>query len=88
MARGTIEIFVDRCKGCQLCVEACPKDLLQVDTEHVNARGYYPVKLVDPENACTGCGICAMACPDVSIKVYRVPRSGKRQTEVASTSPA
>ncbi|MBN1284966.1 MAG: 4Fe-4S binding protein [Anaerolineae bacterium] len=86
MARGTIEIFADRCKGCQLCVAACPKNLIHVETDHVNARGYYPVKLVDPENACTGCAICAMACPDVSIKVYRMPRAAGRPREVVTAS--
>jgi 2-oxoglutarate ferredoxin oxidoreductase subunit delta len=37
----------------------------------VNARGYYPAMLADPDGQCTGCALCAVACPDVCITVYR-----------------
>jgi 2-oxoglutarate ferredoxin oxidoreductase subunit delta len=39
--------------------------------EGFNARGYRPVKLVDPEGRCTGCTLCAIICPDVVFTVYR-----------------
>lgn len=71
MAKGRIEINEDYCKGCSLCRIACPQHVIQMATDRVNVRGYYPAMLVDPEGKCTGCAICAVACPDVCITVYR-----------------
>jgi 2-oxoglutarate ferredoxin oxidoreductase subunit delta len=71
MAKGRIEIDEDNCKGCTLCLIACPQSVIQTYTDRVNARGYYPARLVDPDGKCTGCAICAVACPDVCITVYR-----------------
>ena len=71
MAKGRIEINEDYCKGCTLCLIACPQGVIEMSTTYVNAKGYYPAALVDPEQKCTGCAICAVACPDVCITVYR-----------------
>jgi len=71
MAKGRIEINEDNCKGCTLCLIACPQQVIEISNEHVNAKGYYPAMLVDPNEKCTGCAICAVACPDVCITVYR-----------------
>lgn len=71
MAKGRITINEDRCKGCTLCMIACPQDVICMVTDHVNNRGYYPSSLVDPDGKCTGCAICAVACPDLCITVYR-----------------
>lgn len=70
MATGTILINTERCKGCELCTTACPKDLIVMD-EALNAKGYHPAKLVDPHNTCTGCSLCAVMCPDAVITVFR-----------------
>jgi len=67
---STIVIDEERCKGCQLCTMACPKELVKM-AEYFNAKGYHPAKLVDPDHECTGCAMCAMMCPDVAITVYR-----------------
>ncbi len=69
--KGRIEIKEAKCKGCTLCVIACPQNVIAMVTEYVNAKGYYPAHLVDPEGKCTGCALCAVACPDVCITVYR-----------------
>lgn len=74
MTSGTILIDTERCKGCTLCVVACPKDLIAIDEKTLNAKGYHPVTLVDNENQCTGCAICAVMCPDAAITVLREPR--------------
>ena len=58
------------CKGCDLCVAACPKKILVLDTARVNAKGYNPVQCTDME-ACTACAICARVCPDSVIKVEK-----------------
>ncbi|NDJ53334.1 MAG: 4Fe-4S dicluster domain-containing protein [Chloroflexi bacterium] len=74
MAKGTIFINQDRCKGCTLCTTVCPKDLIEMDQETLNALGYHPALLVDPSDDCTGCTLCAVICPDVCITVYREAR--------------
>ena len=71
MAKGTIFVDQDRCKGCGLCVTACPQDVLALEEETLNAKGYHPAVLIDPDNKCTGCAICTIVCPDVCITVYR-----------------
>ncbi|MCL2203690.1 MAG: 4Fe-4S binding protein [Defluviitaleaceae bacterium] len=58
------------CKGCRLCIDACPKDILTLDTSRVNAKGYNPV-LCNDITACTACAICARVCPDAVIKVEK-----------------
>ncbi len=71
MAKGTVVIDVDRCKGCELCTDACPQSVLVMGSDAFNARGYRPVQLIDPDAKCTGCGLCAVMCPDVVLTVYR-----------------
>jgi 2-oxoglutarate ferredoxin oxidoreductase subunit delta len=66
----TIVIDEDMCKGCELCTNVCPKDLVKM-AEYFNLKGYHPSRLVDPDDDCTGCTLCALMCPDVAITVYR-----------------
>ena len=58
------------CKGCGLCVLACPKKILQVSKTKLNRKGHAPVECTDPA-ACVGCASCAMMCPDCVITVER-----------------
>lgn len=67
--RGAITVNTVRCKGCNLCVVACPCDTLALAAD-VNDRGYHYAQMVHPEN-CTGCASCAWVCPDACIEVYR-----------------
>ena len=39
MRKGYVEILVDRCKGCEMCVAACPNDLLTFPMETLNKAG-------------------------------------------------
>ncbi len=66
------KITVDEtyCKGCEMCVIACPKKLLRLAPDRINAKGYHPAEISD-QSACTGCCSCAMMCPDVAITVER-----------------
>ncbi len=82
MAKGRVVIDVERCKGCELCREACPADVLHL-ADDLNSRGYRPVILLDPEHDCTGCALCAVMCPDGCITVYRdLPVKSERSGHV------
>jgi len=64
-----IVIHEEKCKGCELCTVACPKDII-VMAKHFNEKGYHPAQQINPEK-CTGCAFCAMTCPDVAIEVFK-----------------
>ena len=68
--RGAITVNIERCKGCNLCVVACPTDTLALQPNEVNDRGYHYTYMANPEN-CIGCSPCALVCPDACIEVYR-----------------
>ena len=67
---GAILLDTEHCKGCRLCVVACPFDLLELAERKVNRRGYPYVEQKEAER-CTGCASCAIVCPDSCITVYR-----------------
>jgi 2-oxoglutarate ferredoxin oxidoreductase subunit delta len=67
LTRGTVVVDVEACKGCELCIDACPPGVLEMG-ELVNDRGYrYP--LLRP--GCTGCKACSQICPDFVFQVYK-----------------
>lgn len=72
--KGAIKIDKERCKGCNLCVIACPKNLLRLSA-NVNHKGYNYAEQPD-YTECNGCTACAICCPDACITVYRVKRNG------------
>ena len=65
---GEIIVDIENCKGCSLCVEACPKETLTL-SDTINSKGYQYAIMIN--HACTGCADCAMVCPDAVITVYR-----------------
>lgn len=67
--KGKPVIDRERCKGCLLCVRACPVKVLGVD-DTPNSWGYYPSRVV-AESKCIACGNCYTVCPDVAITVYK-----------------
>lgn len=69
--QGAITVNIERCKGCNLCVVACPTDTLSLQPNEVNDRGYHFAYMAHPEK-CIGCSSCALVCPDACIEVYRV----------------
>lgn len=69
--KGAVVIDEKRCKGCDLCVVACPTDVLALQPKEVNDRGYHYAYTVKPDD-CIGCASCAIVCPDGCIEVYRV----------------
>ncbi len=59
--RGLLRVDVDECKGCGLCVEACPPKVISL-SERLNHYGYHTATYAGA--GCTGCGICFMVCPE------------------------
>lgn len=59
----------DLCKGCGLCVTACPKKIVALSDE-LNKKGYHPAQ-VKEQDKCIGCAFCATMCPDSVITVEK-----------------
>lgn len=63
-ARGTVHLRVERCKGCEFCIEYCPMDVLALSGDF-NVKGYhYPVVVSDD---CIACQACTTICPEFAI---------------------
>jgi 2-oxoglutarate ferredoxin oxidoreductase subunit delta len=67
--KGWIEVNELFCKGCELCIQNCPQEVMALDTDHLTPKGYHPVHLI--KEGCTGCAICALVCPEAALTVYR-----------------
>jgi 2-oxoglutarate ferredoxin oxidoreductase subunit delta len=67
--KGDIVINIERCKGCEVCVPACPNSVIAL-SKNVNGKGYHYAETVNEE--CIGCASCAIVCPDGVITVYKV----------------
>jgi 2-oxoglutarate ferredoxin oxidoreductase subunit delta len=68
MARVT---FKDElCKGCGLCVSVCPKKIVHLSGDRLNAKGYHPAQVQEMDK-CIGCAFCATMCPDCVIAVEK-----------------
>ena len=60
----------DVCKGCGLCVTACPKKIVALATDELNQKGYHPAIITDQEK-CIACAMWALMCPDCVITVEK-----------------
>ena len=65
-----IVFLEERCKGCRLCVDACPAGIIG-PSGHFNHQGY---EVMTAGDGCTGCASCAVMCPDTAIRVFRTVR--------------
>lgn len=65
-----LTIREERCKGCGLCVRACPLGILALSSTRINSKGYHSAELVAPEK-CIACASCARTCPDVCIEIEK-----------------
>jgi 2-oxoglutarate ferredoxin oxidoreductase subunit delta len=67
--RGQVKFREERCKGCGLCIRACPKGIIGIG-DKINPMGYPVAEVLEGEK-CTGCALCAEMCPDIVITVFR-----------------
>jgi NAD-dependent dihydropyrimidine dehydrogenase PreA subunit len=77
--RGMLCVNAEECKGCGLCVEACPPKVIGM-SERLNQYGYRTATYAGA--GCTGCGICFMVCPEPG--AITVLRAVNRPAVVAS----
>ncbi|MBR1875617.1 MAG: 4Fe-4S dicluster domain-containing protein [Lachnospiraceae bacterium] len=79
--RGHIDISIDDCISCGMCVRVCPSNALSVD----KLKGTWTINRFD----CIACGYCAVKCPKKCLFVnpgYQEPKDGKPD-ETYTTSP-
>lgn len=84
--RGLVQIDESECKGCGLCIEACPPKVICM-REQLNHYGYRTA--VYSGTGCTGCGICFVACPEPgAITVFRAMAIKSAQSTAIAASGA
>ncbi|MFZ5823220.1 MAG: 4Fe-4S dicluster domain-containing protein [Bacillota bacterium] len=66
--RFTIDVNPVYCKGCEICVQVCPKDLFVINDRQK--------AVVTTTEGCTGCLNCEIYCPDFAIDVQEVELNG------------
>lgn len=82
--KGWIEVNDLYCKGCELCVQACPQEVMSLDMARLTPKGYHPVHL--HAEGCTGCAICAVVCPDAALTVFREAKPQKANAAAAANA--
>jgi len=70
VAKGKAIFNENICKGCELCTTVCPVNIVAMQKDRINVKGYHPAGLSDEEK-CIGCTNCALICPDCVITVER-----------------
>jgi 2-oxoglutarate ferredoxin oxidoreductase subunit delta len=77
ITRGRVTVIKERCKGCQLCVTYCPRNVLRM-SQTFNSKGYY---YPEPEGEadCVNCHFCEVLCPDFAI--FSLEASPKNQAQ-------
>ncbi|NQU05322.1 MAG: 4Fe-4S binding protein [Calditrichaeota bacterium] len=73
----TIRILRHFCKGCEICVEVCPKDVLHMVVATDRWEGAI-VEILNMEN-CNACMLCEVQCPDFAIEVYNIKKEAKKK---------
>jgi len=66
-----LKLTVDLCKGCRLCVDFCPNNMLELTEDQINKKGF-PFARVLHGDDCIGCLSCTAVCPDGVIEIYEV----------------
>lgn len=67
---GRVYFDENKCKGCELCTRVCPTNIVIMDRDRINIKGYHPATVKEMDK-CIACGSCAKTCPDVVIRVEK-----------------
>jgi 2-oxoglutarate ferredoxin oxidoreductase subunit delta len=65
LAKGSVHILEERCKGCGYCIEFCPRAILAF-SKRFNKKGYHPPELLKADG-CVNCHYCEIICPEFAI---------------------
>lgn len=49
------------CKGCSICIDFCPTNVLELKGSIVSVKDL---------TACTRCQLCDLRCPDFAIQIF------------------
>ncbi|HZY95054.1 MAG TPA: 4Fe-4S dicluster domain-containing protein [Candidatus Bathyarchaeia archaeon] len=68
LPKAAVNIFSELCKGCELCIYACPTGNISL-SDGLNRKGYHPVTFSyhGKRGPCSACGLCYWVCPDLAI---------------------
>lgn len=70
MSKFIVTFNHDKCKGCELCLNACPRQLISL-LPQLNRQGYRPAGIeAGRQEQCIGCAGCALVCPDCCIEIF------------------
>jgi len=61
-------IHIERCTGCELCVEHCPTSAVEMVSAHTTERK----ALITHPSDCAYCGLCEEICPQGAIELTYV----------------
>lgn len=65
--KTVIEINRERCTACNICVDMCPANVLDMTDEPSKVAGQ--IAYVKDLESCTKCMLCEIHCPDFAITV-------------------
>lgn len=70
-----IQIDEDLCKGCEICINFCPKNVFDT-SDKINKRGYY-LPVVGRIEDCIYCKLCELLCPEFAIIITEEDNNSK-----------
>jgi len=70
VSKGKVIIVEERCKGCEFCIEYCPREVLKMSNAF-NVKGYHYPEAMAPD-LCVGCHFCEAICPEFAIFAIEV----------------
>jgi len=73
----TVVVYEHYCKGCEICCDVCPKEVLEMVVASDRWEGAL-VKVVNIDN-CNGCMLCEYECPDFAIEVFSAKKEAKKK---------
>ena len=65
----TVKIIEEYCKGCEYCIEICPKDIFKEST-NLTKKGFMLPEIQNPES-CIFCKKCELICPEMAIIIEK-----------------